>query len=278
MMSKCPWKEYKTEDGRTYYHNPSTNETKWAKPKELEDLDLMMQQQQHQQKHMLPPNMQHVGMPPMGLPPPGMGQYPMPQMNPYAAAAAIQKPPPHQFMQQPTTPNTLVPPPILQSSSSAIDHAIKATLADIELPSDTKSQRSNGDDTPMSSDNDSADETSSEKSNGSKQQTPTQQQQQQPTIEFKNKKEAIDAFKDLLREKGVSSTATWDNALKLISSDARYAALKQLNEKKQAFHAYKVQKQKEDKEEERRKLKKAKDDLEQFLQTSEFMNSAVKYR
>jgi pre-mRNA-processing factor 40 len=97
------------------------------------------------------------------------------------------------------------------------------------------------------------------------------------TVDFKNKKEAMEAFKELLREKGVSSTATWDQALKLISSDPRYIAFKQLNEKKQAFNAYKVQKQKEDKEEERKRLKQAKEDLEHYLQNCEHMNSTIKY-
>lgn len=50
-----------------------------------------------------------------------------------------------------------------------------------------------------------------------------------------------------------------------------------MNEKKQAFNAYKVQKQKEEKEEERRKLKQNKEDLEKFLLTCEHMNSQIKY-
>ncbi len=97
------------------------------------------------------------------------------------------------------------------------------------------------------------------------------------TLDFANKKQATEAFKELLREKGVSSTATWENAMKLIANDPRYSALKQLNEKKQVFNAYKVQKQKEEKEEERRRLKQSKEDLEKFLQTCEHMNSTIKY-
>lgn len=97
-------------------------------------------------------------------------------------------------------------------------------------------------------------------------------------IDFKNKKEAIDAFKELLREKGVSSNSTWEQALKLILSDPRYMALKHLNEKKQAFNAYKVQKLKEEKEDERKKMKQAKEDLENFLQKCEHLNSSIKYR
>ena len=87
----------------------------------------------------------------------------------------------------------------------------------------------------------------------------------------------MEAFKDLLREKGVTATATWEQALKLISNDPRYSAFKQLNEKKQAFNAYKVQKQKEDKEEERKRLKQRKEELENFLQHCEHMSSTLQY-
>ncbi len=98
------------------------------------------------------------------------------------------------------------------------------------------------------------------------------------TFDFTNKKQATEAFKELLKEKQVPSNSTWEQALKLISNDPRYSSLKHLSEKKQVFNAYKVQKQKEDKEEERKRLKKSKEDLEKFLMTCEHMNSTVKYR
>lgn len=45
----------------------------------------------------------------------------------------------------------------------------------------------------------------------------------------------------------VPSNASWEQALKLIVNDPRYGTLKKLNEKKQAFNAYKTQKGKEEK-------------------------------
>lgn len=39
MLSKCPWKEYKADTGKPYYYNSQTKESRWAKPKELEDLE-----------------------------------------------------------------------------------------------------------------------------------------------------------------------------------------------------------------------------------------------
>ncbi len=38
MLSQCPWKEYKTEDGKIYYHNVSTKESSWTIPPELGEL------------------------------------------------------------------------------------------------------------------------------------------------------------------------------------------------------------------------------------------------
>jgi len=43
LLSKCPWKEHKAESGKVYYHNSVTKESRWTKPKELEDLQGMWQ-------------------------------------------------------------------------------------------------------------------------------------------------------------------------------------------------------------------------------------------
>jgi pre-mRNA-processing factor 40 len=98
-----------------------------------------------------------------------------------------------------------------------------------------------------------------------------------PVMNIADKKQAIEAFKELLKEKSVPSKANWEQALKLIASDTRYQSLKHLAEKKQAFNAYKIQRLKEEKEEERKKFKMYKEELENFLQTCEYMNSSIKY-
>lgn len=77
--------------------------------------------------------------------------------------------------------------------------------------------------------------------------------------------------------KDVPSTASWETCVKMISSDPRYPLLKKLNEKKQAFNAYKTQKQKDEREANRLKAKKAKADLEEFLMNSDKMSSTLKY-
>lgn len=65
--------------------------------------------------------------------------------------------------------------------------------------------------------------------------------------------------------------------MKIISKDPRYSTFKGLNEKKQAFNAYKTQKIKDEREEQRLRAKKAKEDLEQFLMNCDKISSATKY-
>jgi len=38
LLSSCPWKEYKSDNGRTYYHNVNTKESRWVIPEELQEL------------------------------------------------------------------------------------------------------------------------------------------------------------------------------------------------------------------------------------------------
>lgn len=75
----------------------------------------------------------------------------------------------------------------------------------------------------------------------------------------------------------VHSTASWEQACKAITRDPRFRVFEKNNERKQAFNAYKIQKQKEEKEEARQKVKKAKEDLEKFLLENEKMTSITKY-
>lgn len=75
----------------------------------------------------------------------------------------------------------------------------------------------------------------------------------------------------------MSSNASWDQCLRIIQNDPRYAAFAKFNEKKQAFNGYKTQRVKEEKEEQRLRLKKAKEDLEQFLLNNDRMTSNTKY-
>lgn len=121
------------------------------------------------------------------------------------------------------------------SGKSAIEQAMAATLAAINIPTP-----------PAKHDEDSNSTRGS--ANGSRTSTP------EPKMQFKDKKEAIEAFKDLLKERDVPSNATWEQAVKMIQNDQRYPSMKKLNERKQAFNAYKTQRLKEEREQERLRL------------------------
>ena len=97
-------------------------------------------------------------------------------------------------------------------------------------------------------------------------------------VVYETKEDAKNAFKQLLKDKSVPSTATWEQAMKQISTDKRYNAIPKLNEKKQAFNAYKTQKAKEEKEEERQAAKEAKEKLYEYLISLPHMNSNMLYR
>ncbi|VDL90239.1 unnamed protein product [Schistocephalus solidus] len=79
-------------------------------------------------------------------------------------------------------------------------------------------------------------------------------------------------------EKGVPGNATWEQALKLIGDDPRYAVLRNFVEKKQIFNVYKTQRQKEEREEQRMQAKQAKENLEKFLLQTKKIHSTMSYR
>ncbi|XP_063707837.1 pre-mRNA-processing factor 40 homolog A isoform X2 [Culicoides brevitarsis] len=220
LLSVCPWKEYKSDQGKTYYHNLQTKESTWNIPPELAELQAKVAAELAAKgatafaPMMIPPGL------PMGAMPGG----------PTLMAE-----------------NPVGTPGSAENSSSALEAAMAATLAAIEVP-----------DAPT-------------ESKKEKEKTP------EPIIEFKDKKEAIEAFKEFLKEKNVPSSANWDHCLKIISKDSRYNSFKKLQEKKQAFNTYKTQKLKDEREEQRIKIKQAKENLEKFLMSTDKIDSTTKF-
>ncbi|XP_063984815.1 pre-mRNA-processing factor 40 homolog A [Diachasmimorpha longicaudata] len=227
LLSQCPWKEYKSENGKVYYHNVTSKESRWTIPPELEELKNRILAEEAAAAAAV------------------------------AVASATNTGGISQLIQH-SSPNVVGTPESTNSGKSAIEQAMAATLAAINIPTP-----------PAKPDEDSNSAKGS--ANGSRTSTP------EPKVQFKDKKEAIEAFKELLKERDVPSNATWEQAVKMISSDPRYPSMKKLNERKQAFNAYKTQRLKEEKETERLRLKKAKEDLEQFLLNHERMTSTTKY-
>lgn len=66
--------------------------------------------------------------------------------------------------------------------------------------------------------------------------------------------------------------------MKLIVSDPRYRALQKVSEKKQAFNAYKVQRQKEDRERERQKARDQRENFERLVINSDQINNKTPFK
>ncbi|KAJ0024473.1 hypothetical protein Pint_08612 [Pistacia integerrima] len=86
---------------------------------------------------------------------------------------------------------------------------------------------------------------------------------------FANKLEAKNAFKGLLESANVHSDWTWEQAMREIINDKRYGALKTLGERKQAFNEYLGQRKKLEAEERRIRQKKAKEEFTKMLEESQ---------
>ncbi|VVC89920.1 unnamed protein product, partial [Leptidea sinapis] len=255
-----PWTEHKAPDGRTYYYNSITKQSLWEKPDDLKTpAEKLLSScvwkeyttdagrvyyhniETKESSWIIPKELQEI-------------------KNKITAEEAAQSAlhadlPPGEvpLPSSPGKPN---------SGSSALDEAMAKTLASIDpslanaipIPDDIKPEEIAA---PPQSDIDRS-ESATE-------------------FQYKDKKEAIEAFKELLRERNVPSNATWEQCVKIISKDPRFATFKKLNEKKQAFNAYKTQKLKDEREEQRLKTKKNRENLEEFLLSCERVTSLTKY-
>lgn len=268
--STSDWAEYKSDDGRIYYYNSATKQSSWEKPEEMktetekllancpwkeyrtDDGRLYYHNVVSKESMWTVPKelddlKQKLAAEESNKAGGGKGEQNI-------SNDAIGPQPPSQAskpqQQRSITPITISSTPPQESMTS-------------DTPKDTRGQRS-----PDS-------QTSSEgKVDSSPNDFPLPSSITTPS----EPKEPSEAFKDLLREKNVSSTASWEFALKLIGNDQRFDRFRSHPERKQFFNAYKVQKAKEEKEEQRVKAKRAKENLEKFLHTSEKINSTTKYR
>ncbi|CAH0581261.1 unnamed protein product [Chrysodeixis includens] len=255
-----PWSEHKAPDGRTYYYNSVTKQSLWEKPDDLKTAAEKLLSacvwkeyttdagrvyyhniETKESSWIIPKELQEI-------------------KDKIAAEEAAQA-----ALSAEVTPAEVPLPasPSNQTGSSALDEAMAKTLASIDtnlansipIPEESKPEEMS---LPMQGNN---------MDNG----------ELQPELQYKDKKEAIEAFKELLKDRNVPSNATWEQCVKIISKDPRYATFKKLNEKKQAFNAYKTQKLKDEREEQRLKTKKNRENLEEFLLSCDRVTSLTKY-
>lgn len=82
---------------------------------------------------------------------------------------------------------------------------------------------------------------------------------------YEDKEEAKQAFKELLAEKNVGGSWSWDMTMRAIVSDERYQALKTNSEKKAALSEYQQDKQKQAREEKRQMEKRRREAFTEML-------------
>ncbi|XP_049287554.1 pre-mRNA-processing factor 40 homolog A [Anopheles funestus] len=252
QLSQCPWKEYRSDTGKLYYHNTATKESQWVAPPEYLELKEKVAAEQAAAEAAKAAALKTSAMAGNML----MQSVVLPVVSPALAGAPA-------AVSSSTLPATVsevsvglgalsgVTPGSAENSSSALDQAMAATLAAIEVPDDPIDKRDD--------------------------ESQPGQTDEEPAMEFKDKKEAIEAFKEFLKERNIPSSSSWEQCVKIIQKDPKFNVFKKLSEKKQAFNAYKTQKLKDEREEQRLKAKKSKEELEKFLMSSDKMNSTLKF-
>ncbi|KAG5451747.1 Pre-mRNA-processing factor 40 B [Clonorchis sinensis] len=243
ILSSCPWKEFKSENGRLYYFNEQTKQSVWVKPQELIDAENQAE-------------------------------------SASSTAVSDKKVPASSVLGTPCTPATPKDEPSKPPEPSAIEKAMMATLSSYDLPTTTDSipiPPPPPTEAPAETPNEYVDRTSADNAGragtaGSSGGSPA------PHQEYKTRGEMAEGLRRLFRDCNVPGSATWEQALKLISADPRYSLLKTFTEKKQIFNVYKTQRLKEEREEQRLRAKQAKEDLERFLLRHPKLHSTMSYR
>ncbi|XP_021948994.1 pre-mRNA-processing factor 40 homolog A isoform X1 [Folsomia candida] len=273
----CDWSDHTAPDGRTYYYNNKTKQSSWDKPEEMKSPTERLLSQcpwkeytadtgkkyyhninTKESKWTIPAELDEIkkqlametAVP--SIPPTiaGAGHIPMPGL------------PPGMIIPQGLPPAIVMnAPPLAVSTPSSLDAAVLDETSRLSTLTDDNTKTSAGKSDESGGDSSSEDE--------------VQEKDEIPKV--KDKKEATEIFKELLREKNVHSTASWEQASKLICRDPRFKVFEKNNERKQAFNAYKIQKQKDEREDARQKVKKAKEELEKFLLENDKMTSITKY-
>ncbi|KAF9391372.1 hypothetical protein CPC16_004417 [Podila verticillata] len=97
------------------------------------------------------------------------------------------------------------------------------------------------------------------------------------TPDFATKEEAEKAFKNLLKETGVTSTWTWEQTMRAVVTNPLYRALKTTAERKTAFQEYVDERRIQEKEDEKARQKKLRHDLQELLANSDKVTHTSRY-
>ncbi|XP_061470838.1 pre-mRNA-processing factor 40 homolog B isoform X1 [Rhineura floridana] len=255
---KPAWTEHRAPDGRVYYYNSETKQSSWEKPDELKSkAELLLSHCPWREYR------SETGKPYYYNTQSKESRWTRPRELDDIEALIKEEEEEAERQQQPQQPETPLSGPASPSPSSAATSDTEGTggVEGRETPGTEGVPAAAEEEITSSCDPVRRDEEDRGAGNA-----------------WSNKEEAKQAFKELLKDKGVPASASWEQAMKLISNDPRFSALPKLSEKKQAFNAYKAQRDKEEKEEARLRAKEAKEELQRFLEQHNKMNSTTRYR
>uniref|UniRef100_A0AAY5ECD0 Pre-mRNA-processing factor 40 homolog A n=1 Tax=Electrophorus electricus TaxID=8005 RepID=A0AAY5ECD0_ELEEL len=270
---KSVWTEHKSLDGKTYYYNTETKQSTWEKPDELKT-----PAEQLLSKCPWKEYKSDAGKPYYYNSQTKESRWTKPKELEDLEAMIKAEENGTADVAAPGTAPTLAAPadtPVAEAVVAEVDVAVTTSIAE-EQPTQVPTQGAEviTEQTPTVTEEVTSTETPAS-NDTSKEERP---ELVKKVYKWNTKEEAKQAFKELLKEKGVSSNASWEQAMKMVINDPRYSALPKLSEKKQAFNAYKVQTEKEEKEEARIKYKESKETFQRFLENHDKMTSTTRYK
>ena len=215
------WGEYRAPDGRKYYYNRVTKESRWVLPEGVKiataaasglptQTDFQKPSGGGLSQPGLESRMPQQLRPTSGAPPSVSSSLGRPQLNvpvPPRVAPIVKPPPPAQH-------------PPAQSSAQYANQ-----VKEVKQDKVTKEQHK----------------------------IPPGAIQPGPTPKYATHKEAKEAFQSLLRDAKIPSTMLWETCSKLIEKDRRYGALPKPGDRKATFHEWIRQRKKEEAEEARQR-------------------------
>ncbi|XP_039503163.1 pre-mRNA-processing factor 40 homolog A isoform X2 [Pimephales promelas] len=270
---KSVWTEHKSLDGKTYYYNTETKQSTWEKPDELKSPAEQMLSKCPWKEYK-----SDTGKPYYYNSQTKESRWTKPkELEDLEAMIKAEENGTADVVAPGTTPvlPSQIEPPVTVAAVAETEVAMATGISE-EPPSHVPAQVAEVSSDVIVNSTEEMPSVETQPSNDvSKEERP---ELVKKVYKWNTKEEAKQAFKELLKEKGVSSNASWEQAMKLIINDPRYSALPKLSEKKQAFNAYKVQTEKEEKEEARIKYKESKETFQRFLENHEKMTSTTRYK
>ncbi|KAI5563702.1 hypothetical protein POPTR_014G013100v4 [Populus trichocarpa] len=294
------WKEFTTQEGKKYYYNKVTKQSKWSIPEELKMAREQAQQtvgQGNQSETDAASNVPTavavtssetsttaVSVSSSSVMLPGVSSSPI-------SVTAVANPPPVVVSGSPalpvahsTTASAVGVQPSVTPLPTAVSVGTGAPAAAVDAKTTSLSSIDNllsqsaANSVDGASMMDTAEFNKVSMDMGKTNASPLEEKtpDEEPLV-FANKLEAKNAFKALLESANVQSDWTWEQTMREIINDKRYAALKTLGERKQAFNEYLGQRKKLEAEERRVRQKKAREEFAKMLEECKELTSSMKW-